>query len=114
LQYPNFGLHFIFVYTGCFYLMYYRNVFKNKLMFKTSHGQPAARGPHVALEALQCGPSTDSKKRYFGRKPIGSLEKIQILALKRAIFQKCGPRTDLGWPWLFKTQAKNHEKVELL
>jgi hypothetical protein len=54
----------------------------------------------VALEALQCGPSTDSEKRYFGRKPIRSLEKIQILALKRAIFQKCGPRADLGWPWL--------------
>ncbi len=26
---------------------------------KTSHGQPAARGPHAALEALKCGPSTD-------------------------------------------------------
>jgi hypothetical protein len=46
-----------------------------------------------SLEALQCGPSTDSEKRYFGRKPIGSLERF-----KRAIFQECGPRTDLGWP----------------
>jgi hypothetical protein len=58
------------------------------------HGQPAA------LEALQCGPSTDSEKRYFGAKSIRSLEKTQILALKMAIFQKCGPRVDLGWPWL--------------
>jgi hypothetical protein len=56
--------------------------------------------PHAALEALQCGPSTDSEKRYFGAKSIRSLEKIQILALKMAIFQKCGPRADLGWPWL--------------
>jgi hypothetical protein len=29
----------------------------------------------VALEALQCGPSTDSEKRYFGAKPIRVLEK---------------------------------------
>jgi hypothetical protein len=47
--------------------------------------------PHAALEALQCGPSTDSEKRYFGAKSIRSFEKIQILALKMAIFQKCGP-----------------------
>jgi hypothetical protein len=33
------------------------------------------RGPPVALEALQCGPSTDSEKRYFGAKPIRVLEK---------------------------------------
>ncbi len=71
----------------------------------TSHGQPAARGPHAALEALQCGPSTDSEKRYFGAKSIRSLEKIQILALKMAIFQKFGPRTDLGWPWLMYTKS---------
>ncbi len=57
-------------------------------------GQPAA------LEAIQCDPSKDSEKRYFGAKSIRSLEKIQILALEMAIFQKCGPRTDLGWPWL--------------
>jgi hypothetical protein len=54
----------------------------------------------VALEALQCGPSKDSEKRYFGAKSITSLEKKQILALKMAIFRKCGPRPDLGWPWL--------------
>jgi hypothetical protein len=72
-------------------------------MYYTSHGQPAARGPHVALEALQCGPSTDSEKRYFGAKSIRSLEKVQILALKMAIFQKCGPRADLGWPSLYYT-----------
>ncbi len=65
-----------------------------------SHGQPTARGPHAALEALQCGPSTVSEKRYFGAKSIRSLEKVQILALKMTIFQKCGPRADLGWPWL--------------
>jgi hypothetical protein len=59
-----------------------------------SHGQPAA------LEAHQCGPSTDSEKRYFGAKPTRISEKVQILALKMAIFQKCGPRADLGWPWL--------------
>jgi hypothetical protein len=35
-----------------------------------SHGQPAA------LEALQCGPSTVSEKRYFGAKSIKSLDKI--------------------------------------
>jgi hypothetical protein len=65
-----------------------------------SHGQPAARGPHAALEALKCGPSKASEKRFFGAKSIRFLEKIQILALKLAIFQKCGPRADLGWPWL--------------
>jgi hypothetical protein len=54
----------------------------------------------VALEALKCGPSKASEKRFFGEKSIRSLEKIQILALKLAIFQKCGPRADLGWPWL--------------
>jgi hypothetical protein len=46
------------------------------------------------------GPSADSEKRFFGAKPIRSLEKIQILALKMAIFQKYGPRANLGWPWL--------------
>jgi hypothetical protein len=70
-------------------------------MFYISHGQPAARGPHAALEAHQCGPSTDSKKRYFGAKSTRISEKVQILALKMAIFQKCGLRADLGWPWLF-------------
>jgi hypothetical protein len=65
-----------------------------------SHGQPAARGPHAALEAHQCGPSTVSEKRYFGAKSTRISEKVQILALKMAIFQKCGPRADLGWPWL--------------
>jgi hypothetical protein len=54
----------------------------------------------VALEAHQCGPSTDSEKRYFGAKSTRISEKVQILALKMAIFQKCGPRADLGWPWL--------------
>jgi hypothetical protein len=45
--------------------------FKIKFFFdKPSHGQPAARGPHAALEALQCGPSTDSEKRYFEAKSI--------------------------------------------
>jgi hypothetical protein len=48
----------------------------------TSHGPP------VALEALQCGPSAASEKRYFGEKSIRSLEKIQILALKMAVFYK--------------------------
>jgi hypothetical protein len=46
------------------------------------------------------GPSTDSEKRYFGAKSTRISEKVQILALKMAIFQKCGPRADLGWPWL--------------
>jgi hypothetical protein len=55
---------------------------------------------NAALKALQCGPSKDSEKRYFGPNSIRSLEKIQILVLKMAIFQKCGPRADLGWPWL--------------
>jgi hypothetical protein len=55
---------------------------------------------NAALEALKCGPSTDSEKRYFGAKSIKILEKTQMLALKMAIFQKCGPRADLGWPWL--------------
>jgi hypothetical protein len=54
----------------------------------------------VALEALKCGPSKASKNAFFGAKSIRSLKKIQILALKMAIFQKCGPRADLGWPWL--------------
>jgi hypothetical protein len=54
----------------------------------------------VALEALKCGPYSDSEKRHFGAKSTRSLEKVKILALKMAIFQKCGPRADLGWPWL--------------
>jgi hypothetical protein len=29
---------------------------------------PAMANPHAALEALQCGPSTDSEKRYFEAK----------------------------------------------
>jgi hypothetical protein len=40
------------------------------------------------------------KIRYFGTKSNRFLEKVQILALKMTIFQKCGPRADLGWPWL--------------
>jgi hypothetical protein len=43
------------------------------------------------------------KYRYFEGKPTESLEKFQILALKMTIFQKFGPRADLGWPWLTKT-----------
>jgi hypothetical protein len=58
----------------------------------------------VALEALKCGPYTDSEKRHFGAKSTRSLEKVKILALKMAIFQKCDPRADLGWPWLFKVK----------
>jgi hypothetical protein len=46
------------------------------------------------------GPSTDSEKRYFGAKSTRISEKVQILALRMAIFQKYGPRADLGWPWL--------------
>jgi hypothetical protein len=63
---------------------YAKNIFQNrisglklfwKVVFGTllgyiSHGQPAARGPYAALEALECGPSTDSEKRYFGAKSI--------------------------------------------
>jgi hypothetical protein len=55
---------------------------------------------HIVQPWPTRGPSTDSDKRYFGAKSIRSLEKTQILALKMAIFQKCGPRVDLGWPWL--------------
>jgi hypothetical protein len=40
------------------------------------------------------------KNRYFGSKLFRSLEKVQILALKMTIFQKCGAWADLGWPWL--------------
>jgi hypothetical protein len=40
------------------------------------------------------------KNAFFGAKLMRFLEKIQILALKMAIFQKCGLRADLGWPWL--------------
>jgi hypothetical protein len=29
-----------------------------------------------------------------------SFQNLQILALNIRIFQKFGPRTDLGWPWL--------------
>jgi hypothetical protein len=43
------------------------------------------------------------EKRFFGAKSIRSIEKIQILALKMAIFQKCGPRADFCWPWLHNT-----------
>jgi hypothetical protein len=68
-------------------------------IIENSHDQP------TALEALQCGPSTDSEKRYFRAKTIRSLEKTQILALKMAIFQKCGPRVDLGWPWLIEKKV---------
>jgi hypothetical protein len=85
MEIPDFPLEFLIVKAShCF-------------LIKTSHGQLAA------LEALQCGPSTDSEKRYFGAKSIRSLENSQILALRIVIFQKCGPRVDLGWPWLIKT-----------
>jgi hypothetical protein len=49
---------------------------KVSYIFVFGHGQPTARGPHAALEALQSGPSTDSEKRYFGAKLTRSLEKI--------------------------------------
>jgi hypothetical protein len=65
--------------------------------FKLSHGQPAA------LEVLQCGPSKASEKRYFGAKSIESLEKSKFRPSKWRFFQKCGPRADLGWPWLIQT-----------
>jgi hypothetical protein len=48
------------------------------------------------------------KNRYFGAKSIRSLKKVQILALEMTIFQKCGPRADLGWPWLIYTIVKRH------
>jgi hypothetical protein len=44
---------------------------------------------HAALEALQCGPSTVSEKRYFGAKPNFRKNNPNF-----------GPRVDLGWPWL--------------
>jgi hypothetical protein len=40
------------------------------------------------------------KNRYFRAKSAKSLEKAQILALKVTIFQKCGPRADLCWPFM--------------
>jgi hypothetical protein len=38
------------------------------------------------------------KNRYFGAEPTNFLEIVQILALNMTIFQKFGPRADLGWP----------------
>jgi hypothetical protein len=39
--------------------------------------------------------------RNFGGKSTKSLEQIHVLVLNVTIFQKFGPRADLGWPWLF-------------
>ncbi len=73
------------------------------LMAFVSINQPwPTRGPRAA-----CGPWSSLEwpfyslwNCYFGAKLVRSLEKVQILALKMAIFQKCGPWADLGWPWL--------------
>ncbi len=62
------------------------------------------------------------KNRYFGTKSIRSLEKVQFLALKVTIFLKCGPRADLGWPWLsisnqeviFKGISVNSNEIKYL
>jgi hypothetical protein len=43
----------------------------------------------------------------MARKSIRTLEKVQILALKMTIFQKCDPRADLGWPWLVYALCKS-------
>jgi hypothetical protein len=85
----------IFVQT--FYSILLSIYFKSKFtVYHPASINYCSHGQRAALEALQCGPSTDSEKRYFGAKSIRSLEKTQILALKMAIFQKCGPRVDLG------------------
>jgi hypothetical protein len=46
--------------------------------------------PRCSLKSL--------KNRYFGAEPTNFLEIVQILALNMTIFQKFGPRADLGWP----------------
>jgi hypothetical protein len=80
-----------------------------KLEIKISKTKAAMANPRPAgLEAHQCGPSTDSEKRYFGAKSTRISEKVQILALKMTIFQKCGPRADLDWPWLNQRYIGNY------
>jgi hypothetical protein len=51
--------------------------------------------------ALQCGPSTVSKIAILEQNQFDLRKKSKLLALKMTIFQKCGPRADLGWPWLY-------------
>jgi hypothetical protein len=61
-----------------------------------SHGQPAARGPHAALEALQCGPSKSSENRYFEAKSIRSLEKKTNFGPQNGDFSKLWPLSRFG------------------
>jgi hypothetical protein len=58
------------------------------------------RGPHVALQALFCGPYSSSKNRPFKGKSTNSMKLSENLALNESIFKKCGPRPHLGWPTL--------------
>ncbi len=53
-----------------------------KVRYKT-----AMANPHAALEALQCGPSTDSEKRYFGAKSIKCLKKNKFWPSKWRFFK---------------------------
>jgi hypothetical protein len=52
------------------------------------------------LKLLNVALGKSLKYRFFGGKLTKSLEKVLILALKMRIFQKFGPRANLGWPWL--------------
>jgi hypothetical protein len=77
------------------------NIWREKFFFlrtlkcgkPISLNQPAAAmaNPHAALEALQCGPSTDSEKRYFGAKSIRSLEENLNFGLQNGDFSKMWP-----------------------
>jgi hypothetical protein len=49
---------------------------------------------------------------YFGAKSTKFLEKVQNLALNKMIFQKFGPRADLGCPWLLKKMKMIIKKFE--
>ncbi len=59
-----------------------------------SVGQPTARGSHVALEALFCGPSTFSRNRPFREKS------REIWPFMSLFFENAALGLILGWPTL--------------
>jgi hypothetical protein len=64
----------------------------------------------AALEALQCGPSTDSDKRYFGAKSIRSLEKKTNFGPQNGDFSKMWPSSRIG---LAKAVLNDHYQIKL-
>jgi hypothetical protein len=74
--------------------------FECEVLSNPAMANPRPAGHMRPLKLFNVALLESLKNRYFGVKSIRSLEEVQVLALKMTTFQKCGPRADLGWPWL--------------